>query len=74
LLEHGIEVEGEIVDVVGDSSKQSSGRPLIRFTTKEHALVTQQYKISVPFNKKGEKVILVYNADNPKQFIVKKIF
>ena len=73
LLKDGVQVEGEVFDVLGDSSKDSSGRPVIRFVTKEQVLITEQYKISIPFSKKGQKVILVYNADNPKEFIVKEI-
>ncbi|MEO5594179.1 MAG: DUF3592 domain-containing protein [Chitinophagaceae bacterium] len=74
LLENGIEAEGEVLDIVGDKIKNPSGYPIIRFATKEMEWITEQYKVSIPFNKKGQKVTVLYNADNPKQFIVKKIF
>ena len=73
LLQDGIETEGEIFDIVGDSSKNASGNPVIKFATKEQVWVTEKYKISVPFAKKGRKVKLVYDAENPKRFIVKEI-
>ena len=73
LLQDGIETEGEIFDIIGDSRKNASGNPVIKFATREQVWVTEKYKISVPFEKKGSKVTLVYDAANPKRFIVKKI-
>ena len=73
LLQDGIEAEGEIFDILGDSSKHASGNPVIKFAAREEVWVTEKYKISVPFEKKGSKVTLVYDAANPKRFIVKKI-
>ncbi len=73
LLQDGIETEGEIFDIVGDSSKNAAGNPVIKFATKEQVWVTEKYKINVPFSKKGRKVKLVYDAANPKRFIVKEI-
>ena len=73
LLADGTEAEGEVLDVLGDSSKTGSGQPVIRFTTGEKEVITEKYKISIPFSKKGQKVTLVYNAANPRQFIIKKI-
>jgi hypothetical protein len=73
LLQDGIETEGEIFDIVGDSSKNASGNPVIKFATRDQVWVTEKYKISVPFEKKGSKVTLIYDAGNPKRFVVKKI-
>ncbi|MFT3936308.1 MAG: hypothetical protein QM726_21945 [Chitinophagaceae bacterium] len=73
LLQEGIETEGEIFDVLGDVNKNKSGNPVIKFATKEQVWITEKYKINVPFAKKGSKVKLVYDAGNPKKFIVKEI-
>ena len=72
LLRDGIETEGEIIDVVG-GNKNATGNPVIKFITKEQVWVTEKYKINVAFDKKGRKVKLKYDADNPKRFIVKEI-
>ncbi len=73
LLQEGIETEGEIYDVVGDSTKNANGAPLIKFITKEQVVITEQYKASISFKKKGSKVRLIYDAANPKRFIVKEV-
>ncbi|MEO6313905.1 MAG: DUF3592 domain-containing protein [Chitinophagaceae bacterium] len=73
LLEHGIEVEGEIFDVLGNSKKNDAGYPVIRFITKDNTEVSEKYKVNIPFSKKGQKVLLLYNAGNPKEFVIKKI-
>ena len=72
LLRDGIETEGEIFDVVG-GNKNATGNPVIKFITKEQVWVTEKYKINVALDKKGRKVKLKYDADNPKRFIVKEI-
>ena len=80
VIENGIEVTG----IVFESSKNApvdytnstnfkSNHPTIRFVTKEGLWITEQaeYGVSGFFLKQGQEVTVIYNADNPKEFIYK---
>jgi len=73
ILKTGREAEGVIFDFVQNNNMQNQAKyPIIRFITSEKEWITEAYNIAVPgFFKKGQKVIIVYNPDNPKEFIVK---
>ena len=80
VIENGIEVTG----IVFESSKNApldytnstnfrSNHPTIRFVTKEGLWITEQadYGGSGFFLKQGQQVTVIYNVDNPKEFIYK---
>ena len=80
VIENGIEVTG----IVFESSKNApvdytnstnfkSSCPTIRFVTKEGLWITEQADYGGPgfFLKQGQEVTVIYNADNPKEFIYK---
>jgi Protein of unknown function (DUF3592) len=74
IAEKGIETEGVIFDVVPSKNPDSRANyPLIRFVTTEKEWITEEYSVStIPgLFKKGQKVTVVYNSDNPKEFFVK---
>ncbi len=72
ILENGIETEGVIFQMSNDGSFNNDSYPIIRFITKKQEWITEQYDVSGPFlNKPGKKITVVYNPDNPKEFVVK---
>jgi hypothetical protein len=80
VIENGIEVTGIVfeysenapVDYTNSTNSRSSC-PTIRFVTKEGLWITEQadYGGSGFFLKQGQEVTVIYNADNPKEFIYK---
>jgi hypothetical protein len=74
LSKNGQQTEGIIFDFIeSDNLDNQIKYPIIRFVTTKKIWITEQYNISpfAGFFKKGKKVIVVYNPDNPKEFIVK---
>jgi len=74
IAKNGVQTEGVVFDTVQNNSVQSSANyPIIRFVTLEKVRITEKYNISaVPgYLKKGQKVTVIYNADNPREFFVK---
>ncbi len=70
----GIEAEGVVFDIVEGDTTRSLGRyPVIRFLTSQKEWITQEYNIGISPNlfKKGQKVSVLYNPDDPKEFIIK---
>jgi len=70
----GIQTEGIIFDTVpSDNPDSRAVYPLIRFVTSEKLWITEKYSIStIPgVNKKGDKVTVVYDPNNPKDFFIK---
>jgi hypothetical protein len=77
LLENGIEVEGVINGFEQSGSLSDNSRfPIVRFQTKEGVLITEKADISLPpfLLKEGQKVTVVYNNLNPKEFNLKTTF
>lgn len=71
---NGIEVEGIVFDTVqSDSMRSSANYPIIRFVTLEKEWITEEYNIStIPgVLKEGQKVKVIYNSNNPKEFYIK---
>ncbi len=70
----GIEVTGIVFDIVYRSNMpgniRSNRYPIIRFLTVENKWMTEEYKNSIGLFKKGKKVTVVYNPEDPKDFIV----
>jgi Protein of unknown function (DUF3592) len=69
----GIHAEGTVIDLVDvNISKDIVPQfPVIRFVTLKGEGVTEQYNISAPsLPKKGQKVDIVYNPENPKEFFI----
>jgi hypothetical protein len=74
IAKKGIETEGVIFDVVPSKKPDSRANyPLIRFVTTEKEWITEEYSVStIPgLFKKGQKVTVVYNSDNPKEFFIR---
>jgi len=74
IAKNGEQVEGVVFDIVQDTNPQSQAKfPVIRFVTSQKEWITEQYNISTlpGFLKKGQKLIIIYNPDNPKEFFVK---
>lgn len=72
IIENGIEVTG-IVFHYPVSNRDESNSPTIRFVTKEGVWMTEEadYGPSTLFLKEGQEVTVIYNAENPKEFIYK---
>jgi Protein of unknown function (DUF3592) len=73
LIKHGDKTEGVIVDYDSSFQKNDTNKfPVVRFTTKKEELFT----ITSPDGflparvKKGKKVTILYNPDNPKEFTI----
>lgn len=77
ILENGIEVEGVINGFEHiDSLSNNSRFPIIRFQTQNGVLITEKANIALPplILKKGQKVKVIYQIDNPKEFVLKTLF
>jgi hypothetical protein len=69
----GITTQGIVYDLLHDQNTSFNLRyPIIRFTTLSEEWITETANIGMfpGFYKKGQKVTVVYNQQNPKQFIV----
>ena len=80
VIENGIEVSGIVFEYSNmtavdykDSVNSKWNYPTIRFVTKDGLWITEQadYGPSGFFLKQGQEVKVIYNADNPKEFIYK---
>ncbi|MBV9962650.1 MAG: hypothetical protein JO072_10420 [Parafilimonas sp.] len=76
ISKNGIEVEGIVFDLQASSSaitNVNASYPIIRFLTKENEWITEKSDIGVipGFYKSGEKLIIVYENGNPKNFYIK---
>lgn len=75
LLKNGVETEGVInsFDTSSGINSMSTTSPIIRFQTKEKKLIEQKASIAPPkfLLKEGQKVIVIYNPDNPTEYIFK---
>jgi hypothetical protein len=81
IIQNGIEVEGIIFDYETSYSTLNSVNnsliqcPIIRFVTKEGLWITKQSDIGFAFRfKKNKKVTVVYDQNNPEDFIWKTSF
>lgn len=70
LNSNGIEVEGIVFNI---EMSDGSERPVIRFLTTEELWITEAYHIgTLPASfKRGQKVKVVYNPEDPKDFILR---
>lgn len=77
ILTNGVETEG-VINGFEDSNNLSNNSkyPIIRFQTKEGTLITEKANIALPpfVLKEGQKVKVVYQVDNPKEFVLKTPF
>jgi len=72
LKQVGESAEGVVFDINFKSENIDSGNtsyPIIRFVTRNGEWVTEQSSSSSLFVKKGKKVAVLYNPENPKEFI-----
>jgi Protein of unknown function (DUF3592) len=73
LLKHGDKVAGVIVDYETASQKNDTNKyPIVRFTTQKEELFTlPSAEGFLPGRvKKGKKVTILYNPQNPKEFTI----
>ena len=74
LFKRDIRVKGLVVeiDAMVDSTINTSYYPIVKFSTLQNDALTERYNLG--FNpstyKIGDTVTIIYNADNPKQFII----
>ncbi|CAN5181519.1 hypothetical protein BH09BAC6_BH09BAC6_02840 [soil metagenome] len=74
LFKRGIRVKGLIVEIeaVVDSTINTSYYPVVQFNTLENESLRERYNLG--FNpsayKQGDTVNIIYNTENPKQFII----
>ncbi|MES1214953.1 MAG: DUF3592 domain-containing protein [Bacteroidota bacterium] len=81
LVNNGVEVEGVVFKfddssssfITSSDSGNNSRFPVIRFVTKEGLWITETADTALPsfLLKEGQSVKVVYNPDNPKEFIYK---
>ncbi len=45
--------------------------PVIRFVTNKQEWITKTSNMSLPSAKKGDKVTVIYDPENPQNFVVK---
>lgn len=74
ISKNGIVTDGVIFDT--ESSTINNVRisyPTVRFLTVNNEWITETSKTGLfpSYYKNGEKVIVIYNPDNPKQFLIK---
>ena len=69
IIDNGIEVEGIIYEFDGISINAQTSYPLIRFVTKEGLWITEKGDWTSTSLKEGVKVTVVYNSNDPKEFI-----
>jgi len=74
MIANGMEAEGIIFDMVTRSGAYGgANHPVVRFLTRDDVWITETYDIgsSVTFLKRGEKLNVIYNPEDPKEFILK---
>jgi hypothetical protein len=74
LREEGIEAEGVVFDTEQSTINNSSiSNPIIRFTTEKNEWITAKSNTGVipRMYKKGDKVIVIYQKENPSYFVIK---
>lgn len=75
ILKQGVAAEGIIFSIQKDSTGGNIqlSLPVIRFTTLSGEWITEIYKVGLfpGFYKAGDKVTVVYDADNRKNFVLK---
>jgi hypothetical protein len=75
IIENGVEADGIVFDfsedneVSTDINSPNAAMPLIRFVTKEGLWMTGKGEWSLTTLKQGDKVTVIYNPENPKEFI-----
>src|SRR5258705_9627296 len=77
IIQNGIEVEGVVFDYETEYSADNNflKYPVIRFVTKEGLWITKKSDYGFSFSmRKDKKVTVVYNPDNPEEFIYKASF
>ena len=69
IIENGIEVKGIIYEVDDISVNNQANYPMIRFVTKEGLWITEKGDWTSTTLKAGAEVIVIYNSNDPKEFI-----
>ena len=72
IIENGIEVTGIVFEEsyhsnINDQSNHKN--PVIRFVTKDGLWMTEQADYDSGFLEEGQEINVIYNAENPKEFI-----
>jgi hypothetical protein len=70
---NGLHAEGIVIDFVVDNMTKDLVLqfPVVRFVTLKEESITERYDITAPsLLNKGQKVDIVYNPDNPKEFYI----
>lgn len=72
LRNSGLEAEGIVFDLTKNNDEESADKWVIRFLTKDNIWITKEPSVYFPHygKKKGEKVQVFYDPDNPDDFII----
>ena len=73
IKKNGLKTEGVVYELFNNPSSSINTRnPVIRFLTMDQQWITEASDIGMfpGFYKKGQKVSVVYDRENPKQFII----
>ncbi|MEC5144218.1 DUF3592 domain-containing protein [Chitinophaga sp. 212800010-3] len=70
IRQHGVETTGT---VSGHTTSGNIRYPLVKFQTADAAWVTEEYQYGTNFSryKPDENVTVIYNRNNPKEFLIK---
>ena len=71
ILDNGIEVTGTIYEIDDISINNQVNYPLIRFVTKDGLWITEKGDWTSTTLKSGTQVTVIYNSNDPKEFIYK---
>ncbi len=80
VMRNGVTVEGTIQSLESSrnvvSTSDDDVYPIVRFNTRQGLLITKRYHITVSsFEfRNGEKVQIIYNPDDPEDFIIDSTF
>ncbi|RAJ08516.1 uncharacterized protein DUF3592 [Chitinophaga skermanii] len=72
VLNNGVEVEGVVADFADSMHSAATKYPIVRFFTKDNQQIIETYDLASGFGfKRGQTIPLVYNAQNPSEFVIK---
>ncbi len=72
MIKTGVEAEGVIFDFAENNNPNDPQRfPIIRFLTTDKTWITEQTNTYYTGMQKDQRVSVIYNPENPKQFILK---
>lgn len=74
IIQNGIEVKGIVYEILDISINNEANYPMIRFVTKDGVWITEKGDWTSTSLKAGQEVTVIYNSQDPKEFIYKITF